>query len=236
MRLYRDRKPQKRQRATTAGGRKIKEIDHMLDELIKRYPILESVREDIAAVYGILEQCYADGGKLLIAGNGGSEADAEHIVGELMKGFVMRRPVTEEMKAALEKADPVRGKELSEKLQGGLPAIALMDHAALSTAFANDVDGMLAYAQQVNGYGKPGDVFLGISTSGNAENVMYAAVTAKAKGMKVVGLTGKHGGKLAGIADAAVIVPEMETYKIQELHLPVYHTLCLMLEHRFYEQ
>ena len=194
------------------------------------------IREDIDVVYGILERCYENGGKLLIAGNGGSAADAEHIVGELMKGFVKRRPVTEEMKEALEKADPVRGKELSEKLQGGLPAIALVDHAALSTAFANDVDGMLSYAQQVNGYGKPGDVFLGISTSGNAENVMYAAVTAKAKGMKVVGLTGKDGGKLAGIADAAVIVPEMETYKIQELHLPVYHALCLMLEHRFYEQ
>lgn len=208
----------------------------MLDELIKRYPILERVREDIEAVYGILERCYENGGKLLIAGNGGSAADAEHIVGELMKGFVKRRPVTEEMKEALEKADPVRGKELSEKLQGGLPAIALVDHAALSTAFANDVDGMLSYAQQVNGYGKPGDVFLGISTSGNAENVMYAAVTAKAKGMQVVGLTGKDGGKLAGIADAVVIVPEMETYKIQELHLPVYHALCLMLEHRFYEQ
>ena len=208
----------------------------MLDELIKRYPILERVREDIDVVYGILERCYENGGKLLIAGNGGSAADAEHIVGELMKGFVKRRPVTEEMKEALEKADPVRGKELSEKLQGGLPAIALVDHAALSTAFANDVDGMLSYAQQVNGYGKPGDVFLGISTSGNAENAMYAAVTAKAKGMKVVGLTGKDGGKLAGIADAAVIVPEMETYKIQELHLPVYHALCLMLEHRFYEQ
>ena len=208
----------------------------MLDELIKRYPILERVREDIEAVYGILERCYENGGKLLIAGNGGSAADAEHIVGELMKGFVKRRPVTEEMKEALEKADPVRGKELSEKLQGGLPAIALVDHAALSTAFANDVDGMLSYAQQVNGYGNPGDVFLGISTSGNAENVMYAAVTAKAKGMQVVGLTGKDGGKLAGIADAAVIVPEMETYKIQELHLPVYHALCLMLEHRFYEQ
>ena len=208
----------------------------MLDELIKRYPILERVREDIEAVYGILERCYENGGKLLIAGNGGSAADAEHIVGELMKGFVKRRPVTEEMKEALEKADPVRGKELSEKLQGGLPAIALVDHAALSTAFANDVDGMLSYAQQVNGYGKPGDVFLGISTSGNAENVMYAAVTAKAKGMQVVGLTGKDGGKLAGFADAAVIVPEMETYKIQELHLPVYHALCLMLEHRFYEQ
>ena len=208
----------------------------MLDELIKRYPILERVREDIEAVYGILERCYENGGKLLIAGNGGSAADAEHIVGELMKGFVKRRPVTEEMKEALEKADPVRGKELSEKLQGGLPAIALVDHAALSTAFANDVDGMLSYAQQVNGYGKPGDVFLGISTSGNAENVTYAAVTAKAKGMQVVRLTGKDGGKLAGIADAAVIVPEMETYKIQELHLPVYHALCLMLEHRFYEQ
>ena len=208
----------------------------MLDELIKRYPILERVREDIEAVYGILERCYENGGKLLIAGNGGSAADAEHIVGELMKGFVKRRPVTEEMKEALEKADPVRGKELSEKLQGGLPAIALVDHAALSTAFANDVDGMLSYAQQVNGYGKPGDVFLGISTSGNAENVMYAAVTAKAKGMQVVGLTGQDGGKLAGIADAAVIVPEIETYKIQELHLPVYHALCLMLEHRFYEQ
>ena len=208
----------------------------MLDELIKRYPILERVREDIDVVYGILERCYENGGKLLIAGNGGRAADAEHIVGELMKGFVKRRPVTEEMKEALEKADPVRGKELSEKLQGGLPAIALVDHAALSTAFANDVDGMLSYAQQVNGYGKPGDVFLGISTSGNAENVMYAAVTAKAKGMKVVGLTGKDGGKLAGIADAAVIVPEMETYKIQELHLPVYHALCLMLEHRFNAQ
>ena len=208
----------------------------MLDELIKRYPILERVREDIEAVYGILERCYENGGKLLIAGNGGSAADAEHIVGELMKGFVKRRPVTEEMKEALEKADPVRGKELSEKLQGGLPAIALVDHAALSTAFANDVDGMLSYAQQVNGYGKAGDVFLGISTSGNAENVMYAAVTAKAKGMKVIGLTGKTGGKLAKIADVAIIVPEQETYKIQELHLPIYHALCLMLEDRFYAE
>lgn len=213
----------------------MKEYEY-LDELISRYPVLAPVKADIRTAYETMKECYERGGKLLIAGNGGSCADSEHIVGELMKGFVKRRPVTEEMKEALEKADPVRGKELSEKLQGGLPAIALVDHAALSTAFANDVDGMLSYAQQVNGYGKPGDVFLGISTSGNAENVMYAAVTAKAKGMQVVGLTGKDGGKLAGIADAAVIVPEMETYKIQELHLPVYHALCLMLEHRFYEQ
>ncbi len=208
----------------------------MLNELIKRYPVLESVKDSIQAAYEILEACYEDGGKLLIAGNGGSAADSEHIVGELMKGFVKRRPLSEEMKKALMETDPERGSELAEKLQGGLPAIALTNHAALSSAFANDVDGTLSYAQQVNGYGVSKDVFLGISTSGNAENVMYAAVTAKAKGMKVLGLTGKDGGKLAKIADAAIIVPEKETYKIQELHLPIYHALCLMLEERFYEK
>ena len=208
----------------------------MLNELKKRYPVLESVKDSIQAAYEILEACYEDGGKLLIAGNGGSAADSEHIVGELMKGFVKRRPLSEEMKKALMETDPERGSELAEKLQGGLPAIALTNHAALSSAFANDVDGTLSYAQQVNGYGVSKDVFLGISTSGNAENVMYAAVTAKAKGMKVLGLTGKDGGKLAKIADAAIIVPEKETYKIQELHLPIYHALCLMLEERFYEK
>ena len=208
----------------------------MLDELIKRYPILERVREDIEAVYGILERCYENGGKLLIAGNGGSAADAEHIVGELMKGFVKRRPVTEEMKEALEKADPVRGKELSEKLQGGLPAIALVDHAALSTAFANDVDADMIFAQQVCGYGDRDDVFLGISTSGNSKNVDYAVTVAKAKGLSVVGLTGKDGGLLGKRADVAVIVPETETFKIQELHLPIYHALCLMLEEAFFEE
>lgn len=207
----------------------------MLDELIRRYPVLESVRADIEAVYEILEGCYANGGKLLIAGNGGSAADAEHIVGELMKGFVKKRPVPSEMEQALKATDPVRGAELAKKLQGGLPAIAVTGHAALTTAFANDVDGVLSYAQQVSGYGKPGDVFLGISTSGNAENVMYAAVAARAKGMKVAALTGKDGGKLGRFADAAVIIPEKETYKIQELHLPVYHALCLMLEDRFFE-
>lgn len=208
----------------------------IFEELFVRYPVLEKNREDILKAYEVLETCYRTGGKLLVAGNGGSCADAEHIVGELMKGFKKRRPLSEELQRRLAMEDTNHGKELARSLQGSLRAIALDGHPGLSTAFANDVDGMLSYAQQVNGYGKPGDVFLGISTSGNAENVMYAAVTAKAKGMKVVGLTGKDGGKLAGIADAAVIVPEMETYKIQELHLPVYHALCLMLEHRFYEQ
>lgn len=208
----------------------------ILNELVERYPVLKTVRPEIEAAYGILESCYEGTGKLLAAGNGGSAADSEHIVGELMKGFVKRRPVQEPFAAALMDADPVRGRELAEKLQGGLPAIALTGHMALSSAFANDVDPKLIYAQQVNGYGKAGDVFLGISTSGNAENIIYAAVTAKARGMKVIGLTGKDGGKLAGICDVAIVVPAGETFKIQELHLPVYHALCLMLEERFYDR
>ena len=135
----------------------------MIEELVKRYPVLESVKGQIEDAYKILETCYEDGGKLLIAGNGGSAADSDHIVGELMKGFVKRRPVSAELAEALKQTDPERGEELAKKLQGGLPAIALTNHAALSSAFANDVDGMLSYAQQLNGYGKAGDVFLGIS-------------------------------------------------------------------------
>ena len=208
----------------------------MLHDLIKRYPVLECVQEDIETVYTTMAECFENGGKVLIAGNGGSAADSEHIVGELMKGFAKKRPVDAEMTAALLAIDEARGAELAVKLQGGLPAIALNAHTALSTAFANDVDPVLCYAQQVNGYGKPGDVFLGISTSGNAENVMYAAVTAKAKGMKVLALTGKDGGKLAKVADCSVIVPCQETYKIQELHLPIYHVLCLLLEEHFYAE
>ena len=227
-------KPRQRQSTTTAAGRKTKEIDHMLDELIKRYPILERVREDIGAVYGILERCYENGGKLLIAGNGGSAADAEHIVGELMKGFVKKRPVSEEIEKALKTVDPQMGAELSEKLQQGLPAIALTGHAGLTTAFMNDVDGSMIYAEQVLGYGKEGDVFLGISTSGNSKNILYAAVTAKAKGLKVIGLLGRDGGRIRGYSDTAIVVPEQETFKIQELHLPVYHALCLMLEEYFF--
>ena len=213
----------------------MKEMEY-LEELTSRYPVLEAVKGDVLAAYEILRDCYAGGGKLMIAGNGGSCADSEHIVGELMKGFVKRRPVSNEFAAALQEADEKRGEELASCLQGGLPAIALTGHAGLATAFLNDVNGEMIYAQQLYGYGKKGDVFMGISTSGNAENVMYAAVTAKAKGLKVIGLTGKTGGKLAKLADVAIIVPEQETYKIQELHLPIYHALCLMLEDRFYAE
>lgn len=205
-----------------------------LEELLTRYPVLTSVKDDIKEAYEILENCYKNGGKLLIAGNGGSCADAEHIVGELMKGFVKPRAVSAEFVEKLTGADPVRGKELADKLQGGLPAIALTGHPGLSTAYLNDVDGNLIYAQQTYGYGKEGDVLLGISTSGNSKNIMYAMTAARAIGMKTIGLTGRNGGELKETADVSIVVPEKETFKIQELHLPVYHALCLMLEERFF--
>ena len=210
--------------------------NYMLNELITRYPLLESIREEIERAYNTIVECYEHDGKVLIVGNGGSAADAEHIVGELMKGFVKNRTVSAEMQKALLELDPERGAGLIKNLQGGLPAICLNAHTSLNTAFANDKDPVMSYAQQVNGYGKPGDVFIGISTSGNAENVMYAAITAKAKGLKVIALTGKNGGKLAKVSDVAMIVPEQETYKIQEYHLPIYHVLCLMLEDHFFDE
>lgn len=205
-----------------------------LEELMERYQALTGVRAEILKAYEVLESCYENGGKLLIAGNGGSCADAEHIVGELMKGFVKRRAVSGEFAEKLMEADPKRGKELAQKLQGGLPAIALTGHPGLSTAFLNDVDGDLIFAQQTYGYGKKGDVLLGISTSGNSKNVMYAMAVAKALGMKTIGLTGKDGGQLKTAAGVTIVVPETETFKIQELHLPIYHALCLMLEERFF--
>lgn len=211
-----------------------KELTKYVDELTERYPVLKDSREDIIQAYLVLEESYLQGGKLLVAGNGGSSADANHIVGELMKGFCLPRKVSEEFAEKLKSVDEVRGAQLADKLQGALPAIALDNHNALNTAFLNDVDGALMYAQQVNGYGNAGDVFLGITTSGNAGNVMYAAVVAKAKGLKVIGLTGKTGGKLVGQADVCIRVNETETYKVQELHLPIYHCLCLMVEKRFF--
>ncbi|MDO4325974.1 MAG: SIS domain-containing protein [bacterium] len=205
-----------------------------LTELTERYPKLSSIRGEIEKAYQILEECYAAGGKLLVAGNGGSCADSEHMVGELMKGFVKRRHLDEKAREQLLKADETIGKDLYTKLQGALPAIALTNHPGLSTAFLNDVEGETIFAQQLWGFGKEGDVFFGISTSGNSKNVLYAACAAKAKGMKVVGLLGRDGGKIKQFCDAAVIVPETETFKIQELHLPIYHVLCLMLEEHFF--
>ena len=197
-----------------------------IDLLILRYPQLIVAKDCIVEAYQILEESYTNDGKLLVAGNGGSAADAEHIVGELMKGFVNPRKLEAEYSDALITVNKELGRVLSENLQGALPAIALDGHLALTTAYLNDCEPLLCFAQQVNGYGRKSDVFLGISTSGNSRNILYAATVAKAKGMKVIGLTGEK--------DTCIQVPETETYKIQELHLPVYHCLCLMLEDTFF--
>ena len=205
-----------------------------LNQLIDRYPKLIVCKGDIARAYEILETAYSSGRKLLVSGNGGSASDSEHIVGELMKEFKLKRKMFSEQTDALKSIDPELGTVLAENLQGALPAISLTGHSSLTTAFMNDAMPELVFAQQVNGYGKPGDVYLGISTSGNSKNVLYAAVNAKAKGLKVIGLTGAKENKLMAYADVCIRVPETETYKIQELHLPVYHCLCLMLEDRFF--
>lgn len=169
-------------------------MNSYIDELIEMYPILEPIKESICKAYEIIAESYENSGKLLIAGNGGSSSDSDHIVGELMKGFVLPRKLDDTLKAKLCEIDEGMGLELSEKLQGALPAIALSNHNSLNTAFLNDVDGNMCFAQQVNGYGTKNDVFLGISTSGNSKNIIYAAITAKAKGLKVIGLTGRGGG------------------------------------------
>ena len=205
-----------------------------IDLLINRYPALNSVKQDIINAYLVLEECYENDGKLLVAGNGGSAADSEHIAGELMKRFKIQRPVSENYANRLIDIDPARGPELARNLEMSLMAIPLVAHEALTTAYINDVDGLGVFAQQLMGFGRKGDVFLGISTSGNSKNIMNATVVARASEIKIIGLTGAAGGELATVSDVAIKVPETETYMIQELHLPVYHCLCLMLEDKFF--
>ena len=209
-------------------------IIKILDNLISRYPELDTAYDNIWNTYKILEEAYSSGRKLLVAGNGGSAADSEHIVGELMKGFLKPRKLEKEACDRLKSIDEKLGTVLADNLQGALPSIAITGHVGLSTAYLNDCNPLLSFAQQVNGFGREGDDFLGISTSGNSENILYALVTAKAKGMKTIGLSGRDGGKMKAFCDEIIIVPEKETFKIQELHLPVYHALCLMLEERFF--
>ena len=209
-------------------------IQKHLDLLMVRYPQLEVCKSDIEKAYLLLEEAYLGDHKLLIAGNGGSAADSEHIAGELMKKFRSSRPVPDDYRKKLIEIDPIRGVDLANNLEKGLMAIPLVAHEALTTAYINDVDGLGVFAQQLYGFGRKGDVFLGISTSGNSRNVMSATVVARASGIKVIGLTGESGGELAKVADVCIRVPENETFMIQEMHLPVYHCLCLMLEDRFF--
>lgn len=209
-------------------------INQHIQTLIDRYPKLIVCRESIQQAYDIMKASYAQGRKLLVCGNGGSASDSEHIVGELMKEFKLKREVYKDQADAMKNIDPELGAILAKHLQGALPAITLTGHSSLMTAFMNDSNPELIFAQQVNGYGKPNDVFLGISTSGNSRNVLFAAVAAKAKGLHTIGLTGQRDSRLKGLADICIQVPETETYKIQELHLPVYHCLCMMLEEHFF--
>ena len=205
-----------------------------IDTLINRYPNLIVCKDSVIKAYEILEESYSKGGKLLVCGNGGSASDSEHIVGELMKEFKLKRKVYAAQAEIMKTIDLELGTTLAEHLQGALPAITLTAHSSLITAFMNDSEPVLVFAQQVNGYGNPEDVFMGISTSGNSANVLYAAITAKARGLKVIGLTGAKENRLMKFADVCICVTETQTYKIQELHLPVYHCLCLMLEDKFF--
>ena len=204
------------------------------ERLFRRYPALEGLREPVMEAYLLLHRCYAQGGKLLIVGNGGSCADAGHMVGELMKGFYLKRPFPEKQQAAIKAQTEALLPGTAEKLQRALPAIDLTQHGALSTAVQNDLDPLLTAAQQAAGYGKPGDVILGISTSGNAKNVALAIATAKALGLSAIGLTGGSGGQLKELCDCTIIAPSSVTADVQEYHLPIYHTLCAMLEAKFF--
>lgn len=201
----------------------------IIDELYARYPQLRGCADEIAAAMEALLACYRNGGKVLTCGNGGSAADAEHIVGELMKKFRRPRAIDADIVAKL----PA---ELAAKLEGALPAVSLVSMSGILTAFANDVAWETAFAQQVYGLGQRGDVLIALSTSGNSANCVNAALVARAKGMKVVALTGADGGKLAELADAAIRVQETETYKVQELHLPIYHALCAALEAELFRE
>lgn len=211
-----------------------KNVSKHIELLIERYPKLECCKENIIEAFFTIKDSYEKGGKLLIAGNGGSAADSEHIVGELMKAFVLPRKLDEKYRDNLIGVDNDLGTILADNLQGALPAIALDGHLALSTAYMNDCEPLLCFAQQINGFGTKNDVFLGISTSGNSKNILFASVCAKAKGMKVIGLTGEKDSKLSAMADICIKAPDKETFKIQEYHLPIYHCLCLMLEEHFF--
>lgn len=208
----------------------------MLKELIERYPILENSKKEITETRDRVIKCYENGGKLLLCGNGGSCADCDHIVGELMKGFLKKRPLSEEQKSKMKENCSLIDDGILDKLQNALPAIALPNIVALNSAFCNDVDPELIYAQSLMSLAKKGDVLIAISTSGNSKNVYAAAKTAKALGIDVIGLTGGTGGKLKEISDVCIIAPENETFKIQELHLPIYHYICASVEEHFFKQ
>jgi len=208
--------------------------NNILDRLTNHYPALEHLRDTIAASAQIIIESYKSGGKTLICGNGGSCADSDHIAGELMKSFERERPLAQSLKDALTGINGERGSYLADKLEQGLPAISLNAHSSLISAISNDIGSDLIFAQQVAGFGNSPDILLAITTSGNSQNVIDAAITARAKGLKVIGLTGETGGRLKEFCNIIINVPETETASVQELHLPVYHAICRLIEDHFF--
>ena len=204
-------------------------MNKIFNELLERYPCLECCSDEIISAFNIMKNGFLKGGKLLCCGNGGSAADCDHLVGELMKGFLKKRPLSSEEKEIL--SDSFMG----ENLQKGLPAISLCAHSALMTAFENDVAPSLVFAQQIYAYAKPDDFLIAFTTSGNSENIVYALKAAKAKEIKTVAVTGENKSKCSDIADVTIRLPETETFKVQELTLPVYHCLAAMIEDNFFE-
>ncbi len=199
----------------------------VLTQFLQRNPALHGEKENLLSAYRLLKDCYDGGGLVLTCGNGGSAADSEHIVGELMKGFLSRRPLNEKDAAVF---TGLADEKFPKKLQKALPAIALVSQTALLSAYANDVDASMVFAQQAYAYAKENDVLIGLSTSGNSANVVNAAIAAKAKGAKVIALTGEKESKLSELADVAFRVPSQETFIVQEYHLPIYHALCALIE------
>ena len=206
----------------------------IIETLVSRYPELSGVKDAVEKAARAMTSCFSGGGKLLVCGNGGSCSDSDHIVGELMKGFENKRPVDDAFSRKLAEMDPERGEYLAGRLQQPLPAISLTVHQSLITAVANDTDADLIFAQQVMGYGQSGDVLLALSTSGNSRNVLDAIITAKARQMTVIGMTGETGGKMKPLCDILIRVPGTRTAWVQELQLPVYHALCMLVEDHFY--
>ncbi len=209
-------------------------MDKVLEKLIESFPDLKNSIPEMIKAYEDILSCYDHGGKLLLCGNGGSASDCEHIAGELLKGFTLKRKLPRAMRDKFIKQGA--DETFADNLQGALPAISLVNQTAFSTAFLNDVNPWFVFAQQVYGLGKEGDVLLGISTSGNSKNIINAAIVAKQKKMRVIVLTGKDGGKLAAVSDIAIRVPAGETYRVQEYHLPVYHALCEMIERHYWKE
>jgi len=205
-----------------------------VEAMISRYPGLDCCENKTMEAAKTIIDCFESGGKLLLCGNGGSCADADHIVGELMKSFEKKRPLPEAFKEGLQIASPEHGDYLARNLQNGLPAISLCSHTSLLSAISNDMDADLIYSQQITAYGRENDVLFAISTSGNSQNVVYAAITAKAKGLRVIGLTGHQGGKMKQYCDTSICVPSSTTAEVQEYHLPRYHTICRIIEDRFF--